>query len=311
MRLNDYLGIQMAERAGKPRQRGLTMVNDMGWPAPFVENAFVAFGQFVDILKFPPRLLNWDVAEIRRKIEVCKRHNVVAQPGGVVLEIARAQGKLDEVLTKLSELGFDSVEASNSERADRDMRAEREFVRRCERYGFRIVGEVGKKFPTGDVTRYSDRELNVDETIEQFQSLLETGAKYIYWEGHVLRRVVGDTGDEILARWPRVGPQIEKVVEKIGLDKIIFEVSTHCPYTHRRQQQFWWVRTFGPDVNIGNVRLEEVPLLEDIRRGMMPIFGFGEMGDHPWLQSVDRGHGKAGSTWWKEKTRAEQVEEKA
>jgi len=307
MQFNEFLGIKIAERPRKPRNVGLTMVNDMGWPSQFTEDAFRAFGDYVDILKFPSRLLTWNVEVIKEKIKLCERYDVLPQPGGLLIEIARAQGQGKQILQKFKELGFANVEISNSEGSDRNMAREREFVDLCKSLGFGIIGEVGKKFPTGDVTRTSDRELNVKETIKQFQDLLDMGAKHVYWEGHLLRRVVGETGDEILSRWKQVGPQIESVVREVGLDKIVFEVSTHVPYTHRRQQQFWWVKTFGPTVNIGNVRLDEVPLLEDVRRGVMPIFGFGELGDHPWMQSVERGKGSAGEKWWSEPTRVETV----
>lgn len=300
MQFNEFLDIRIAERPGKPRKVGLTMVNDMGWPSGFTEDAFRAFGEYVDILKFPSRLLTWNIETIREKIRLCERYGVLPQPGGLLIEIARAQGQGKRILEKFKELGFANVEISNSEGSDRNMAREREFVDLCKGHGFGIIGEVGKKFPKGDVTRNSDRDLNVRETIRQFKDLLDMGAKHVYWEGHLLRRVVGETGEEILARWKSVGPQIEEVVSEVGLDKIVFEVSTHVPYTHRRQQQFWWVKTFGPTVNIGNVRLDEVPLLEDIRRGVMPIFGFGELGDHPWMQSVERGKGKAEEKWWAE-----------
>ena len=47
-------------------------------------------------------------------------------------------------------------------------------------------------------------------------------------------------------------------------------------------RQFWLVGNFGPEVNLGNVRLEEVQYLEHVRLGTWPVFGFGPLGDHPY-----------------------------
>jgi phosphosulfolactate synthase len=307
MQFDEFLGIELAYRPGKPRESGITMVNDIGWPAAFTEDACQSYGHLIDIIKFTSKLLTYDVEAIKQKVGSCLKRDIVAQPGGMVVEIARALGKEREALKKLKALGFNLIEMSASEKADRDMDEERRFADLCRSLDLDIIGEVGKKFPTGDGTRRGEREINVEETIRQFQGLIEMGAKYCYWEGHVLRRIVGETGDEILARWDTIGPQVLAVVKEVGLEHIIFEVSPHIPYTHRRQQQFWWVRTFGPTVNLGNVRLDEVPVLEDVRRGVSPIFGFGELGDHPWLQSVERGKGKASKNWWEETTRGERA----
>ena len=304
MQFNEYLGIELAERPRKPRKIGLTMVNDVGWPPLFTEDAFKAYGNLIDILKFTTKMLTFDAGAIQQKVKLCHEYDIIAQPGGMIIEIARAEKKEKETLQKLKEMGFDLIEISASHKLERDMGEELEFANYCRSLGFRTIGEVGKKFSTGDSTRTDERQLDVEETVRQFTLLLEAGVEHVYWEGHLLRRVVGETGDEILARWKDVGPRIKQVVEAVGLDKIFFEVSAHVPYTHRRQQQFWWIQAFGPTVNIGNVRFEEVPLLEDKRRGISPIFGFGDLGDHPWLTSQEKGEGKASDTWWKDMMQA-------
>ncbi len=119
------------------------------------------------------------------------------------------------------------------------------------------------------------------------------------WEGHVLRRVMGDTAADILKRHPHGTDQVLEVARQVGAGNIIFEASSMTPYAQWRAQQFWLVRLFGPDVNMGNVRLEEVQYLEHIRLGTWPVFGFGPPGNHPFMQALERTQGAPPTdTWW-------------
>ena len=51
--------------------------------------------------------------------------------------------------------------------------------------------------------------------------------------------------------------------------------------------QFWLVSLFGTEVNLGNVRLEELGFLEALRSGSHPVHGFGQAGDYPWIRAVE------------------------
>src|SRR5690606_23443515 len=126
------------------------------------------------------------------------------------------------------------------------------------------------------------------------------GADKVYWEGHVLRRIMGDTAIDMLLRRDSGTVQVHEVIDRIGTERVIFEVSSMIPYAHRRAQQFWLVRNFGPGVNVGNVRIDEVQFLEQVRLGTWPVFGFGPIGDHPYMQSLERHGGVADECWWEE-----------
>jgi len=116
----------------------------------------------------------------------------------------------------------------------------------------------------------------------------------------VLRRVMGDSAADILARYPHGTDQLLEVARRVGAENIIFEVSSMIPYVQRRAQQFWLVRLFGPEVNMGNVRLEEVQFLEHVRLGTWPVFGFGSLGDHPYMQALERNQGAPPTDeWWR------------
>lgn len=297
--LKDFLGIELHSRAQKPRKGGITMVIDVGYNNAMVASVLEMYGHLIDIAKITELHLTSPIDVIKRKIDLYRSHDVGVQPGGIVIELARLQRTERQVLARLRELGFDHIEVSSSSTTQREADNERGFVEYVRGEGFTVIGEVGKKFATGDKTRKSDRELDVEATVKGFQNLLAGGAKKVYWEGHVLRRVLGDTAADILARHPQAAEPVLEVVRRIGLESIIFEVSSMIPYVQRRAQQFWLTRLFGPDVNLGNVRLEEVQFVEHVRLGTWPVFGFGGLGDHPYMQALERSDGKTPKDeWW-------------
>ncbi len=297
--LHQALGIALHPRGAKPRAQGITMVIDTGYNNAMVESVLALYGHLIDIVKLTELHLTSPLSEIRRKIALYKAAGVGVQPGGIVVELARLQHREDQVLDRLAALGFDHIEVSSSSTTQREQEQEQAFVADVARRGFTPIGEVGKKFSEGDRTRRSDTELDVAETVAEFRALLAAGAPKAYWEGHVLRRIMGDSAADILARHPHGTDQVMAVVDQVGARNIIFEVSSMIPYVQRRAQQFWLVRLFGPEVNIGNVRLEEVQYLEHIRLGTWPVFGFGPLGDHPYMQALERTQGAPPTdAWW-------------
>ena len=121
------------------------------------------------------------------------------------------------------------------------------------------------------------------------------GCENSYFEGHVLRAVLGNTGEREEGR-----ESIIALVEGVGLEHIIFEVpGTFLSYAEKRALQGLLVYMFGPNVNVGNVLIEEILELEEIRDGLFPTFG-APNGDHPWLRSLASSeNGRAHDEWWR------------
>ncbi|OFX16092.1 MAG: hypothetical protein A2V59_04470 [Armatimonadetes bacterium RBG_19FT_COMBO_69_19] len=287
--------LPLAERTRKPRSTGLTMVGDRGWPLTFIQGMLEAYGHAIDIVKISAWHLHQPGSVVRRKVEMYKRFDVEVQIGGPVLEIARAVGKAEETLRALRDDGFDSLEISSEamptqHAMDEDVR----FADLAREYGFTLHGEVGKKFVEGDTTRVSADTVNVPETVRQMKGYLAAGCHKVYWEGHIIRRVLGDAGDR-----PEGAAQLVAVADQVGAENIIFEVPfTYLPYAGKRALQAWLVYLFGPHVNIGNALIEELPELEEIRGGTFPAFG-APHGDHPWMHSLVKGKGTPAERWWR------------
>jgi phosphosulfolactate synthase len=295
----EFLGIEYPPRSSKPRKKGITMVMDTGWPVSFVESMLDQYGEFLDVVKIWDPHLRAPEAEVRKKIDVYNAHKVRVQPGGIFLEIARHQGKEREVLERISQMGFSIIEVSSSATTRRAMTEEADFVRQVTDMGFAVFGEVGKKFFTGDETRTSEEILDEEATIDEMSTLIEAGAELVYWEGHVLRRVMGESGDEILAKRATGTEQVLRVANAVGADRIIFEVSALVPWVSRRSLQFWLISLFGTEVNLGNGRLEELGHIEALRAGSHPVFGFEDAGDYPWIRALAEQKGPE-HKWWAE-----------
>ncbi|MGH3201247.1 MAG: phosphosulfolactate synthase [Streptosporangiaceae bacterium] len=295
--LSEYLNLSLPGRTeDKPRDTGLTMVMDQGWPTDFVAGMLEQFGRYLDIVKlWDPQLLS-PVAAVRRKIDVYRSHDVRVQPGGLFMEIAKKQGKDRDLVKLFVDLGFDMVEISSTTSTRTEMSADLDMVAYAKANGLTVVGEVGRKFADGDETRLTEDTIDIETTVREFRELLDAGAWKVYWEGHLLRQVLGDDPEMIKQHAATGTAQVREVAGIIGESNIMFEASGLRPRANRQWLQFWLVRLFGPDVNVANARVEELANLEAIRRGNHPIHGFGSAGNYPWVRAM--GDGGSG-TWWR------------
>ncbi|HEX4035660.1 MAG TPA: phosphosulfolactate synthase [Solirubrobacteraceae bacterium] len=291
----EALGLSLISRGDKPRERGITMVMDQGWPIEFAAGMLDQYGAYLDIAKlWDPHLLQ-PAKAVRRKIEVYREYDVDVQPGGIFVEMAKAQGRGTEIIKRIADMGFTILEMSSTTSARGDMSEELEQLALARELGLKVIGEVGRKFADGDTTRLTADTLDIPATVHEFQSLLEGGAWKVYWEGHLLREVLGDDPESIHTKAPTGTRQVLEVVAQVGAENIIFEASGLRPRANRQWLQFWLVRLFGPHVNIGNGRIEELANMEALRSGTHPVFGFGSAGNYPAMRALESGE----TDWWR------------
>jgi phosphosulfolactate synthase len=228
---------------GLPPHTGLTHVIDKGLGPRAWEDVLATAGSHIDIVK-----LGWGTAyvtdNLSDKLAVLKDKRVVF--GGTFFEIAYAQGKLDEYKRWLLDLGLTHIEISDG---TVDMTRERklELVEELAR-DFTVLSEVGSKDP---IVQYS-----ADEWTQWLREELDAGA----WKVITEAREGGSAGIFDSSG----GMRTELIVEiagAIGVENVVFEAPT-------KAAQAWFIKEFGPSVNLGNIPPDEVIPLETLRLGL-------------------------------------------
>jgi phosphosulfolactate synthase len=298
MEAREFLGLELYRRSVKPRTAGITSVQDRGQPVEEIRGWLEGLGDYIDTVKLNPSRLFSSVEYVRKLTSLFHEYDIPVQPSGIYLEVARVQGKGEETLHKLRDLGFTKVEVSASTGSGIDVEEQVRFATLARSVGFDVVGEVGMKWPEGDLTRRADGGIDVDRTVLEMKAYMDAGVSHFYWEGHLLKRLIGLTEPEALVNRENAIAQIGAVADQVGQDHIIFETSGQLAGGARRLMMLWYVTHFGPDVNIGNVRYEDVPTLESIRRGTHPAIGLGKTGDHPWLRALEASPDGNVGEWW-------------
>jgi phosphosulfolactate synthase len=238
--------LNLPERSGKPRSRGVTHVIDRGLSIAEIDGMVEVAGEFVDIVK-----LGWGTALATRnldgKLARYRDHGIPVVLGGTLTELAITRGRLDELISWVHELGLQHFEISDGTIA---MEHERklELIERLAR-DFTVLSEVGSKDDTGAITPPY-------VWVEQMRAELAAGAWKVIAEG----REAGTAGIFRPSGEVREG-LIAEIVHDIAPDQILFD-------SPRKDQQVWFVRRFGPEVNLSNVPVGEVLALETLRLGL-------------------------------------------
>jgi phosphosulfolactate synthase len=279
--LHDVL--ELPERSQKPRKSGLTILivppSSEGVPAPVK-----ALADYVDKVKFTVQCLWVEEDLMARNIKEYRDLGIDVQIGGVPYELAIVQGKQRQFLEKMKSLGVNMIEVeSHAVGLSLDtMKAE---VSRLKEIGFQVVGEVGAKWVEKDETREVQDRVLVDRVIHKMRALLDAGADYVYWEGMVVRSLIGNQLENKAGQ-----KQLLEVAKTIGPERILFEI-WDARSGGNSQLWGWLVNQFGPDVNIGNVAVTEIGRLECARRGCIydPA--------HPYLRWLSEG--RPTTAWWR------------
>jgi phosphosulfolactate synthase len=243
MNVPDFL--QLPSRERKPRSGGFTHVLDKSMHLDDLAGFIDSAGMFIDFWKF-----GWGTGYIDpvigKKVEALSGQGIRACLGGTLLEVAWSQGKEDEYLAWASDIGLPCVEVSNGA-LDMPVPEKRRLISKAAGR-FEVLSEVGSKDPAAAVS--------ASEWAEQAAGDIAAGASWVLGEG----RESGSVG--LYTSEGKVREDVvEAMVTAVGAGRIIFEAP-------RRSQQAWFVRRFGPDVNIGNVIPAEVLGLETLRLGL-------------------------------------------
>jgi phosphosulfolactate synthase len=238
--------LQLPARSAKPRQQGITHVLDRGLAVAEVDGLIEVAGDCVDLVK-----LGWGTAlatgNLEPKLARYREHGIPVVLGGSLTELAIAQGQLERLIAWAQALGLEHFEISDGTIALPHER-KLELIERLARE-FTVLSEVGSKDDTGAITPpYL--------WVEQMRGELDAGAWKVIAEG----RESGTAGIFRPTGEVREG-LIDEIAHEIDPGRILFDAP-------RKDQQVWFVRRFGPEVNLGNVPVGEVLALETLRLGL-------------------------------------------
>ena len=194
----------------------------------------------------------WMVAKeaaTREKVRAARRLKVPVCTGGGPFEIAAYFGKLPEFLDLCADIGVTHIEAGAGF-TEMKMKP-KDVVRLASDRRLGVQFEVGEKhggtFTSGVV----------DQLVDLGQEWLDAGALRIVVEGRESAKDVG-----LFDENGRLQPKFaEKFVAAFGMERTIFEAPN-------KASQFALLNHFGPDVQLSNVRIEELLRVEIYRRGL-------------------------------------------
>ena len=225
------------------RTAGLTHVIDKGLGPRGWEDVLEVSGHLIDVVK-----LGWGTSyvtkSLERKLAVLKDKPVVI--GGTFFEVVYVKDRLEEYKLWLTGLGLTHVEISDGTvdiPRERKLELIADFAR-----DFTVLSEVGSKD--------SSVEYGVDEWTRWLQEELDAGAWKVITEARE-----GGTAGIFDAGGGMRTELIGEIAQAVGIANVIFEAPS-------KAAQAWFVKQFGPEVNLGNIPPEEVIPLETLRLGL-------------------------------------------
>jgi phosphosulfolactate synthase len=222
---------------------GLTHVIDKGLGPRAWEDVLEVSGDLISIVK-----LGWGTAAVtqnlERKLDVLREKPVVI--GGTFFEVVYVKDRLDDYKAWLSRLGLTHVEISDGTveiPRERKLELIADFAR-----DFTVLSEVGSK------------DSSVEYSAEQWKTWLREELDAGAWKVITEAREGGTAGIFDSAGGMRTD-LIGEIALEVGPFNVIFEAPT-------KAAQAWFVKQFGPSVNLGNIPPDEVIPLQTLRLGL-------------------------------------------
>ena len=251
-------------RKGKPRTAGLTEIRGPYYTPVgkrYLEDVFETMGEHIDSLKFaggaftlmPPAVLEEIIA-------LAHSYRVLVSTGGFIEFVAtRGRAAVKEYLKACEVVAFDIVEISagfiSIPVADYIW-----LIKAVKEIGLKAKAEVGIQFGAGAAGPVEALEAegtqSVEWAIERAKRFLDAGAFQIMLESEGVTEKVRAWRTEVPARF----------ASAVGLENLMFEAADPEVFT-------WYVKSFGPDVNLF-IDHSQIVQLEALRRG---IWGSSDM----------------------------------
>ncbi len=241
----NYILKSIPYRTEKPRKAGFTMAMDKGLSLREVEDFISMSGDFVDIVK-----LGWATSyvtkNLKTKIETYRSAGIPVYFGGTLFEAFIIRDQFDDYRRLLDTYELTFAEVSDGSIV-LDHNKKCDYIRTLSEQ-VTVLSEVGSKDAAKIIPPY--------KWIEQMQKELEAGAWKVIGEA----REGGTVGLFRDSGEVRQG-LVEEILTKIPEEKIIWEAP-------QKEQQVWFIKLIGANVNLGNIAPNEFIPLETLRLGL-------------------------------------------
>lgn len=233
-------------RPDKPRQKGLTMVMDKGISTLEAEGLMETCSSYIDIIKFGfgTSLISKNIS---KKIKLYKKHGIKLYLGGTLFEAYIVRNMFKEYCDLVNNLELNTVEISDGS-IEMNHNKKCEYINKLANQNITVFSEVGYKS--------SDKIIAPSKWIELMEKELKAGSWKVIAEaresGNVgLYRSSGEVRSDL----------IEEILTKIPKEKILWEAP-------KKQQQVFFIKLLGPNVNLGNIGTNDIIPLESLRLGL-------------------------------------------
>jgi phosphosulfolactate synthase len=241
----NYALNSIPERTEKPREKGLTMVMDKGLSIREVENFLEVAGPHTDIVK-----LGWATSfvtpNLEEKLNVYHDAGMPVYFGGTLFEAFIIRNQFDDYRRVLEKFGMKYAEISDgSIEIPHDEKCE--YIRKLSEQ-VTVISEVGSKDAQKVFAPY--------KWIALMKAELEAGS----WKLIAESREGGNVGIYRDSGEVRQG-LVDEILTQIPEERVIWEAP-------QKDQQVWFIKLLGANVNLGNIAPAEVIPLETVRLGL-------------------------------------------
>ena len=245
---SNIIGGLIDDRAQKPRETGLTMVIDTGIGLGSLRDTLDLAGHCIDHWKlgFGTSVFHSKQA-LQQKLALLAEHQILAFPGGTLLEVALIEHHCRVYMKQARLLGFSAIEISDGTIPMPAFR--RKNIIHCALdAGLVAITEVGKKDPR--------QQPSAEQVAEQSIQDLENGASWVVMEGRESGRAVGIYGEHGQV----IDDAVATIVTMMGqmADRLIWEAPL-------KEQQAYLISKFGTNVGLGNIHPDQLLAVEALR----------------------------------------------
>jgi len=232
-------------RTDKPRNQGITMMMDKGLGLRETEDFIEASAHLTDIVKFGFGT-SYVMKDFEAKIKLYKAAGIRPYLGGTLFEAFYARGCYDDYLRVLDKYNLDLVEISDGSIII-PHKEKCKIIKQMSKYRT-VLSEVGSKD--------SGIMISPAKWVNSMKAELDAGSWKVIAEG----REAGNVG-VFRPNGTAHTMLINRIVAKVAPESILWEAP-------QKNQQVWFIKLFGAEVNLGNIAPNDIIPLECLRLGL-------------------------------------------